>query len=61
MAIEENLSQPNDAKWGCNVTHSEEALAMTEGSQQQFERHKIDVRTVLGLLVIISKVPWPYN
>jgi hypothetical protein len=51
MAFEGHPDQPDTTKLECSATHSEETPITSQNDQEQYVTRKIDVRTVLGILV----------
>ena len=53
MAFKEqpDLDQPDTTKLECSVTHAEETPVRSENDPEHYPTRKIDVRTVLGILV----------
>lgn len=51
MAFEGHPDQPVTTKLECSATHSEESPVPPENDQEQYTTRKIDIHTVLGILV----------
>jgi len=52
MAFEGHPDKPHTTKLECSATHTEETPVTSENDQEKYATCKIDVRTVLGILVI---------
>ena len=51
MAFEGHPDQPDTTKLECSATHSEETPVTFENEQEQYATRKINIRTVLAILV----------